>query len=892
MPLEPGVRLGPYEIQAALGAGGMGEVYRARDTRLDRTVAIKVLLPHLSANESVRQRFEREARSISQLSHPHICALYDVGRENDTSFLVMEFLEGRSLADRLSEGPLRSDETLKYGAQIAEALAAAHRQGLIHRDLKPANVILTPTGAKLLDFGLAKALPEATGLSSELTAALTMATPLTTAGTLVGTFQYMSPEQLEGQEADARSDVFAFGATLYEMATGQKSFDGKTQASVIAAVLEKEPPAVSSIQPLTPPALSQLVTQCLRKNPQERRQSMHDIALELKWMQDAGSQAGVPAPVRTRRKSRERLAWIVAASSTLVALALAVFLATGFLGRDGSSSGRSPLHAQLVPPEGRILSFTSRHPGPPTLSPDGRFLAFATRDASTDAPPILGIQDLETGTVRSLPDARGAGYPFWSPDGTRLGYFAEGALFILDVAEQRRTRICDAPNGKGGSWNADDTIVFAPEAVGPLVAISANGGEPRTVTTVDTTRYSGHRFPVCLPGSERFLYMARPRPSDVETPIDVLVGSFGEDAPVRLELDATSQVTYLDGSLYYARDLSLFSRRFDVSSASFTGEERLVLDDVASIEGADFGVFTLAAGRIVYGTGSTDDGMRTLVWFDRRGRSLGELGEAGRYDRPRVSPDGRSIAVEIDDANTGTRDLWILDAARGLPTRFTFDANSDEFAVWSPDSREIAFSSDRSGSWAIYVKPVAGGEARLVAEMPGRNVPTGWSQDGKYLAVTAKGDNWIVPLDPKEAPRRFASTDAFTEWGGTFSPDGKWFGFVSNESGTAELYVTSFPTAGRKFRISARGGQGARWPGKGDELVYVTEKSEIYRVPVRARQGEIEVGEEELLFSEPSAREGDIAADGQTLLLLLAPNATKRPPLQLIDAWEGSTASR
>ncbi|MCB9466213.1 MAG: serine/threonine-protein kinase [Candidatus Eisenbacteria bacterium] len=892
MPLEPGVRLGPYEILAALGAGGMGEVYRARDTRLDRTVAIKVLLPHLSSNEAVRQRFEREAKSISQLSHPHICALYDVGREDDTSYLVMEFLEGRNLGDRLTEGPLRPDETLKYGAQIAEALAAAHRQGLIHRDLKPANVVLTPSGAKLLDFGLAKALPEGSGTSTDLTSSLTMATPLTTAGTLVGTFQYMSPEQLEGQEADARSDVFAFGATLYEMATGQKSFDGKTQASVIAAVLEKEPPAVSSIQPLTPPALSQLVTQCLRKNPQERRQSMHDIALELKWMQDAGSQAGVPAPVRTRRRSRERLAWTAAVVSSLVAIALAALLLTGLLGRRTGSEATSPLHAQLVPPEGRILSFTSRHPGPPTLSPDGRYLAFATRDASTDAPPTLGIQDLESGTVRALPDSRGAGYPFWSPDGNRLGYFAEGALFVLDVAEQRRVRICDAPNGKGGSWGSDDVIVFAPEAIGPLVAIPASGGEPRAVTTVDTMRYSGHRFPVRLPGTDSFVYIARPRPSDVETPNDVLIGSLSNDAPVRLELDATSQVTYVDGSIYYARELSLFARRFDVGSAAFIGEERLVLDDVATIEGADFGVFTVAANRIVFGTGSTDDGVRTLVWFDRRGRSLGELGEPGRYDRPRVSPDGKSVSVEIDDANTGTRDLWILDAARGLPTRFTFDPSSDEFAVWSPDSKQIAFSSDRSGSWAIYVKSVAGGEARLVAEMPGRNVPTAWSRDGKYLAVTAKGDNWIVPLDSNEEPRRFASTDAFTEWGGVFSPDGKWFGFVSNESGTAELYVTSFPTAGRKFRISARGGQGARWPSVGSELVYVTEKSEIYRVPVGSRSGDIEVGEEELLFSEPSAREGDIAADGQTLLLLLAPNAAKRPPLQLIDRFEGSAATK
>src|SRR6266571_1800085 len=494
MALPTGAKLGPYEIVAPAGAGGMGEVYRARDTRLDRTVAIKVLPAHLSSDPARRQRFEREAKAISALNHPHICTLYDVGREGETDFLVMEYLEGETLAARLEKAALSTEPLLKIGGEVADALDKAHRQGVIHRDLKPANIMLTKVGAKLLDFGLAKPVLRP---DSALTSLATQSKPLTTEGAIVGTFQYMAPEQVEGKDADARTDIFAFGAVLYEAATGKKAFDGKTTASVIAAVLERQPAPVSSLRPMVPPALDRIVATCLAKDPDERFQSAHDLFLQFTWIREAGSQAGVPAPATTRRMGRERTIW--AATSAIIALALAVLVANTFLRQEKKSAIRFP----VLPPEN---AFFPRIPSM-SVSPDGHRLAFSAH--TSDGKDLIFVRSLDNLTAQPLQGTDGGRFPFWSPDSHHLGFFTYQKLMIIDASGGAPTALCDVLDGSGGTWNREGAIVFTPNGGSPLYRISDSGGAPTPVTTIDPSRHElEHDWPQFLPDGRHFVYLA------------------------------------------------------------------------------------------------------------------------------------------------------------------------------------------------------------------------------------------------------------------------------------------------------------------------------------------------------------------------------------------------
>ncbi len=504
MPLPQGTRLGPYEILAPLGAGGMGEVYRARDTRLERTVAIKVLPSHLSADEHRRERFEREARTISQLTHPHICALYDVGRQDGTDFLVMEHIEGETLTERLVKGALSSEQYLRYGIEISGALDHAHRHGIVHRDLKPGNVMLTKSGVKLLDFGLAKfaAPPAALSLSALPTEA---ARQLTDTGQILGTLQYMSPEQLEGKEADARSDLFAFGAVLYEMATGRKAFTGKSQASLIAAILQNEPEPISKVSPLTPPALDRVVRACLAKDPEDRWQTAHDVMLQLQWISEGGSQAGIPAPVAARRRGRERLAWGVVA---------ALLVTSAILGAAYWRSRAAPsvsLRLSLLPPEGKTFSFIGEGygqdaPAPVAISPDGRRLVFGAQDADSVR---LYMRLLDSFEAQPLEGTADAWFPFWSPDGASIGFFQESKLKRIRAGGGPAEVIAGAPNARGGSWGRDGTILFAPKGGGAIFRVSEKGGTPTPVTFPSAPEsVLTHRFPSFLPDGRHFLYLA------------------------------------------------------------------------------------------------------------------------------------------------------------------------------------------------------------------------------------------------------------------------------------------------------------------------------------------------------------------------------------------------
>src|SRR5712691_3868289 len=505
MTLSPGSHLGPYEILAPLGAGGMGEVYKARDTRLERTVAIKVLPAHLSSSPELRQRFEREAKTISQISHPHICALYDVNREGETEYLVMEYLEGETLADRLGKGPLPVEQLLRYGIEIADALDKAHRQGIVHRDLKPGNVMLTKGGVKLLDFGLAKfqagGRDPATSSASRLATEMQASQPLTERGTVLGTFQYMAPEQLEGKDADARSDIFSFGAVLYEMATGKKAFSGKSQASLIGSILRDDPPAVSEISPMTPPALNRVVRTCLAKDPEDRFQTAHDVKLQLQWIAEGGSQAGLPAPVVARRKNREKLAWSVAAAALLAA----GFATYGHLRRAPAETFR--IRSFLLAPDKSGFELAGINGGSLTISPDGRQTTFAAK--VPDGKTVLWLRSLGDLTARPIAGAEGATYPFWSPDSRFLAFFADGKLKKVDISGSPPLDLCDAPNGRSGSWNRDGVILFAPDTTTALSRVPAAGGAPTSATNLDATRAeTTHRDATFLPDGKHCLYMA------------------------------------------------------------------------------------------------------------------------------------------------------------------------------------------------------------------------------------------------------------------------------------------------------------------------------------------------------------------------------------------------
>ena len=660
MTLAGGTRLGPYEIVGPLGAGGMGEVYRARDTRLGREVAIKVLPSHLSDDPDRRTRFEREARAISQLTHPHICTLHDIGSEDGVDFLVMELLEGQSLADRLEKGPFPTEQVLKLGAEIADALDRAHRAGITHRDLKPGNVMLTKSGVKLLDFGLAKmaATERAPSDLSSLPTQAAASRPLTEKGTVMGTFQYMAPEQLEGREADARTDIFSFGCLLYEMATGKKAFVGASQASLVTAILSKEPEPISTAAPMAPPALDRLVRTCLAKDPEDRWQSARDVRNELTWIAQAGSQVGAPAAVTSRRKSRERLAWICAAAAAVAAIALGAV----YLRRVRPLVVRST----ILPPEKLQFFFAGDNAGPVAVSPDGRSVAFV---AAGETRPLLYVRPLDALNASALPGTEGARFPFWSPDSRTIGFFTETKLKRIDAAAGAvPATICDAPNARGGTWNRDGVIVFAPETRNGLFRVPASGGRPAPVTNLERPNQTTHRWPVFLPDGKHFLYFAGNHNEPQSEDSGIYFASL-EGKESRRVVHSFAGALYSSGSLLYLRGNSLLAQPFDPSSGRLSGEAVPVAEGVQFDLSTWHGVFSVSDESVlVYQPGGPGTG-NLLVWYDRAGKTIGSPGERANYiGAPRISPDGKRIATEIGDPG----DVFVFDVASGLKTRLTF----------------------------------------------------------------------------------------------------------------------------------------------------------------------------------------------------------------------------
>jgi Tol biopolymer transport system component/tRNA A-37 threonylcarbamoyl transferase component Bud32 len=819
--LSTGTRLGPYEILAPIGAGGMGEVYKARDTRLERTVAVKVLPQHLSSSPEVRQRFEREAKTISQFSHSHICALYDVGREGETEYLVMEFLEGETLADRLARGPIPIDQTLRIGVEILAALDAAHRSGIVHRDLKPGNVMLTKSGVKLLDFGLAKlAAAPVSGVSqaTSLPTALQESQPLTTRGTILGTFQYMAPEQLEGGEAEPRSDIFAFGCVLYEMLTGQKAFSGKSQASLIGSIMNSDPAPISSIQPMIPASLDRIVKGCLAKEPEHRWSTAHDVMLQLQWIAEGGSLAGVPAPVVARRKNREKLAWGLFAAALLAAAALAV----GFV-------RRAPKPAPLVrfdvvpPPEVATMDV-------PRISPDGRFLAFDATDMEGKA--RIWVRALNSLTAQPLAGTDGGVRPFWSPDSRYVGFIADGVMKKVDVTGGPPTKICDAPGGSDGTWSPAGVILWDGSGNDPLYRVSAAGGTRSVAVALDTAKKeTSVGWPQFLPDGKHFIYLVTgEKPEDSA----YWIGSI-DSKDKKMLAPAQTLVQYAPpGQLLFVRDRTLVAQPFDASALKITGEAVPLAEKIGT-DNVGLARFSVSGnGVLAYRTGETGG---RLLWRDRSGKELDTLGDPGDYANPTLSPSGDRLAFNLTDPRSGKGDIWIRDLARGVNSRFTLGAGNNVRPVWSPDASAIVFASDRGGAFDLYEKSAKGaGEEKLLLHSDDPKSPASWTKDGKYVAYSSRNaktqfDLWALPTSGDKKPMPIA-VSPFSEQSAMFSPDGRYVAYVSNESGRDEIYVQTFPEPGGKWQVSNEGGNDPSWREDGKEIYYRSPDQKLMAVEI------------------------------------------------------------
>jgi len=871
----------------------MGEVYKARDTRLDRTVAIKILSEALAADPLFRERFDREARAISQLTHPHICTLHDIGEASDLRFLVLEYLEGETLADRLKKGALPLDEALRIATQIGGALSAAHRHGIVHRDLKPGNVMLTKGGAKLLDFGLAKASGPAiagAGLSMlPTTPPLDGARggPLTAQGAILGTFQYMAPEQLEGHDADARTDVFAFGAVLYEMLTGKKAFSGSSHASLISSIMSSTPPSVSTVQTVAPAEIDHLIARCLAKDPEDRWQSARDVMLQLAWIAEAKMSRVAPAAARLR--SREPLAWAVAGLALVALVGAVATIATGVAGRRAPASAGEPVQFVVLPPTNASFSADANSQA---VSPDGRQIAFVA--SGSDGTAQLWIRRLDALNARTLPGTGGAAAPFWSPDSRSVGFFGGGKLKRIDVAGGPAQTLADAPLPLGGTWNRDGVILFGKTYGSPLMRVSAGGGATIPATAIDATgRNASHGSPFFLPDGRHFFFVVGTGPGRG----DLYVGSL-DSKDVKLLLHSNSAAVYSPpGYILFLRDSTLTAQPFDLTTLSTGGEAVAVAEGVGRFF-TNISFTVSDNGTLVYRMAGA--AQTRLIWMNRAGQTQEGGAPAGVYQEMSLSPDGKRVAF-ARQGQPGT-DVWLTDLDRRITSRFTFQPPMNNVPLWSPDGRQIVFATARNAGLDLYQHAADGsGQDEVLLQLKAQPIlfPSDWSVDGRFLTYyrtdpKTQLDIWTLPMDANRAGPAGARTPVpflhgeFNESQGQFSPDGRWMAYVSDESGAQQVYVQSFPTLGGQRQVSTEGGTQPRWRSGGKELFYVAPDRKLMAVTVRTG-ATFDADAPRALFQtalDVTALRQDysVSGDGQRFLLN-TPLDVGSPPMTVVLNW-------
>ena len=885
MALAPGTKLGPYEIQSPLGVGGMGEVYRARDTRLERTVAIKILPAQFSTDPVRKQRFEREAKTISSLNHPHICVLHDVGSQDGVDYLVMECVEGETLAKRLEKGPLPLDQALKYGAQIADALDKANRSGVIHRDLKPGNIMLTPTGAKLLDFGLAK---PASAPASAATLTAVQAAPVTEEGTIVGTFQYMSPEQVEGKEVDGRSDIFSLGAVLYEMWTGKRAFEGKSQLSVASAILEKEPEPISTAKPMTPPALDHAIKKSLAKLPDERWQSASDLASELKWVAEGSSQSAPVSGDTPHRRMREHLAWTLAVIAGLTALV------AGIIRRGPTPRPAEVTRYTVLPPEGGRMLFGGTQTGP-VVSPDGRKIAFVAKIAGVRR---IWVKWAEAMQAEALAGTEDAYNPFWSPDSQQVGFVVGNELRKTNINGGRPQTVCkNVTFARGASWGSQDVILLG-ASPGPIYRVAASGGTAEPVKFSDVERKDLlSRFPFFLPDGNHFLYLA----SSTVTNYDgnsLRVGTL--DGKTNKELFKTGSGTaYANGNLLYMIGDALVARPFNAEKLEFSGEpvelaRGLQYDPYYG--GTSFSVSTNGTVTYLRGKPFANYALRVV---DRAGKQIAALDDPGLYFMPRFSPLANQVVYYAPDLQSGKTNVYVWDLASGNRTRLSFNDYYNRTPVWSPDGLRLAFVGAQAGTANVMLKEMNRLEVeQKVAELPsGWLNLTQWTPDGKHLLLD---DYWADPNNQRIlllSTEEHGSAQTLIEGSGAavghaaVSRDGRWLAYLSDETGRNEVYVTSYPKPAGRIQISNSGGGPPRWRKDGRELLFLRKDDySMLAAELTEDQGSLHLVSLRPLFQAEGTFvtnyvSFDVSADGTRFVILSTTNEETSAPLEVIVNW-------
>ncbi len=885
--IEAGRMLAHYKLVEKIGEGGMGVVWKALDTTLNREAAIKILPDAFAQDPDRRARFEREARLLATLNHPGIAGIYGFHEADGLSFIAMEFVPGEDLAQRLARGPLSVDDALDIARQVAEALEAAHEQGVIHRDLKPANITCTPAGKiKVLDLGLAKALAtHASSDSVSLSLSPTVTSAGTVAGTLLGTAAYMSPEQVKGKEADRRADIWAFGCVLYEMLTGKCTFGGETISEVMASVL-RDRPKENALPAETPAGVRQLLKRCLDRDRNTRLRDIGEarIALSPEGLAGASDLAvGSPAVTPVVDRKRERVAWAVAALA-LVGLAASFWILSG-----NKTGARAPeIRASIIPPEGQRFGTGSNSAGGLSLSPDGTKLTFVASTGS--GRPALYLRSLGAEVAMRLAGTEGATYPFWSPDSRQIAFFADGKLKKLDLDGGAPLTVTLASDGRGGTWNADGTMLFSPETQESIQRVSPGGvlGDP--VTTLDNSRAgeTTHRFPSFLPDGRHFLYVRGSHSAAKQDDVNsIWVGETESDETFEL-MQSGTQAYYAQGHIFWVRDQFLMARPFSVEKLAFSGDAFAVGEGIVLDSGAWRAAFAVTeTGPLAFHGGSA--GEQALTLLDREGKVLGTIGDEAVYEQIRLSPDTRYLAATVSDRGTGRSDLWVYDMARNVGSRLTFDDAQDYNPIWSPDGKRIAFASNRGGKITIYARQSDGrGDVESLFSGERSVVPEDWSRDGQYITFNygiAKSDLWILPLDGGDA-YPLVETE-FDEGYARFSPDGNWIAYVSNEAGKYDLYLTRFPGGEGKWQLSKNGADWLLgWNAAGDELYFLDLEGNLAAVKVELAD-QVVVDLPQKLFAVRAGLAWDSMPDGNRFILGVPSNAGVESPITLILNWKG-----